>query len=1321
MINHLRRNFFAQFALLSLGAITVFATVIALVLTEGDAEYFSLFQQHAEAMQAGEPITPEEPYSIASLTDNLRHHAWVDVAAISAGFGILYLALVSIVWSGWKTNRRHQHDLESANETLVHSDASVRKMADERASVAELGRIATSAPDIDDIYEIFASRVGSLVPFSMLSVNLIDQSDNSFTTRYVAGDQISHHLQGTKMPITGTFVEPLQNGRSAVLFQPVNIEEVKDSFPSLAPGYNYGFRSYLGVALVSGNRRIGSLQWQSKAASAYSKSDFSLAEQIGSQIAGALANSQLHTDLERESRDREALANIGRIISSSLAIEDVYGRFAKSVRDLIPSDRVVINVIDTDAYTYKNVYLSGIEVANQGIGEQISLTGTQNEAVVSAKRYHLIQGDDVDGMLSEFPRLSDGLKAGLRAFLSVPLISNEQIIGTLNLRAYRPDAYTDHHVNLAERVSAQIAGAIANAHLHAQLDRESHEREALADIGRVISSSIDIDEVYERFAAHVSRVLPFDNLSISVVDQERDVSTVTYSSGSLQISERDPGDIYPLVGSLVGSVVHERSTVWINDVTSDQIESELPGLAPGYAAGIRSFLGVPLIHGDNLVAVLQVRSCEPRAYSDHHITLAERVGIQIAGAIANARLHADLEREAKERDVLAQIGRIISSSLVVEEVYERFADQAARIIPFDRISIANINPDQETSYVSYSSGLAVEGRTIGQMVPLNGSLLGEVARRRAPLLIQGFTRDDIAENYPFFLPGYDAGIRSSLSVPLIQADEVVSVLQFRSRDTQAYQKRDTVLAQSIGDQIAGALSNSRLFVERQVAQAALSEAEEKYRVLVENANDSIVLLRNGKIVYCNSAFETLLGYSSEEIAYLDFVNDVAPGFQEHDLEFDRLAMNGPEQHEIDLITQEGFRVSVVARPRIIEYQGQDATMIVMRDVSERKQLEEQLAQAQKLESVGKLAGGVAHDFNNLLSAILGFAQLAGNQLASAEPVSGNYLKQITTAAERGAGLVRQLLAFSRRQITAPIVLSTNEQIVNLDKMLRRLIGEHVDLKLELSEDPGIVLVDPGQLDQVLINLAVNARDAMPAGGRLTIQTESVTFGPEAVILDPELSPGEYVRISVSDDGIGMTSDVAARAFEPFFTTKGVGEGTGLGLSTCYGILKQNHGHITLESRLGEGSTFKLYIPKSVALPEAPAEIETPYDLLGGSETVLLVEDDEAVREITVEALNIQGYRVLEASNGEEAIKIIDSCKLEHIDLLLTDVVMPIMGGRELAGWYRASFPEGKVIYMSGYSDDLVAAREISGPDGNFMQKPVSLSELSNKVRHALDG
>jgi nitrogen-specific signal transduction histidine kinase/CheY-like chemotaxis protein len=410
------------------------------------------------------------------------------------------------------------------------------------------------------------------------------------------------------------------------------------------------------------------------------------------------------------------------------------------------------------------------------------------------------------------------------------------------------------------------------------------------------------------------------------------------------------------------------------------------------------------------------------------------------------------------------------------------------------------------------------------------------------------------------------------------------------------------------------------------------------------------------------------------------------------------------------------------RPRIVEYDGKPATMLVMRNVTERKHLEEQLILAQKMEAVGQLAGGIAHDFNNLLSAVIGFAQLANLQLETRGTVESSHLDEIQQAAERGAQLTRQLLAFSRRQVTEPKVLNLNDLIVNLDRMLRRLIGEHVELITLTAAELGAVRVDLGQMEQVLTNLVVNARDAMGEGGTLTIRTENVDLDDESARIDPELEPGKYVRVTVSDNGLGMKPDVAAHIFEPFFTTKGVGEGTGLGLSTCYGIVKQNGGHIAVESELNEGTTFKIFLPRLAETPEVlqADDSERAEGPLTGSETVLLVEDEPAVRKLTSEVLQNQGYRVLEATNGVEAVGVMEDDPGHRIDLLVTDVVMPAMGGRELAQRFRTSRPDGKVLYMSGYPDSMISRQGDVNLDGGFLQKPVTMVELARKVREMLD-
>jgi two-component system, cell cycle sensor histidine kinase and response regulator CckA len=391
---------------------------------------------------------------------------------------------------------------------------------------------------------------------------------------------------------------------------------------------------------------------------------------------------------------------------------------------------------------------------------------------------------------------------------------------------------------------------------------------------------------------------------------------------------------------------------------------------------------------------------------------------------------------------------------------------------------------------------------------------------------------------------------------------------------------------------------------------------------------------------------------------------------------------------------------------------------VSQDLTERKLLEAQLWQAQKMEAIGQLAGGVAHDFNNLLNVILGYSELLLLGLPASEPHRERVVA-IRDAGERAARLTGQLLAFSRRAIVEPKVLDLNEVIDSSARMLRRLIGEDIILATVLSPRLSRVRIDPVQVEQLILNLGVNARDAMPRGGRLTLSTENVDVRKQDRRSDPDLKPGRYVRLSLADTGMGMTDEVKARIFEPFFTTKGVGRGTGLGLATVYGIVKQAGGQITVESQVGAGTTFAILLP---AVPEAdaPAGPESVPIAPRGTETVLLVEDEEGVRRVARLALEMQGYTVLEAAAGPEALRALDDHP-EPVHLLLTDVVMPDLGGRELADAVRARRPGVKVLYTSGYTDDVAIRYDVSETDDAFLQKPFTALGLARKVREVLDG
>jgi PAS domain S-box-containing protein len=433
------------------------------------------------------------------------------------------------------------------------------------------------------------------------------------------------------------------------------------------------------------------------------------------------------------------------------------------------------------------------------------------------------------------------------------------------------------------------------------------------------------------------------------------------------------------------------------------------------------------------------------------------------------------------------------------------------------------------------------------------------------------------------------------------------------------------------------------------------------------------------------------------------------------------------------LKKDGSVIDVEVTRTNITLRGRAVSFALLHDVTERRAAEhnltksnealrksqEQLLHSQKMEALGRLAGGVAHDFNNVNTAILGFAELLETSLTPDDPRRAD-VSEIRRSAMRAAELTKRLLGFSRRQIIELQHMRVNESVLEVERFLRRIIGEDVTFEVALAENLGWIESDPGQFEQALVNLVVNARDAMPSGGKLTIETSRVVLDEEYAAMHADAHPGPHVLVAVSDTGTGMSAETASRAFEPFFTTKKQGEGTGLGLSTVYGIVRKSNGHVALYSELGRGTVFKLYFPEVAAIAER-AEVavdRVPIDALG-SETVLLVEDDPSVRSIASRVLSRLGYRVLEASRGSEALEICSSSPLE-ISLILTDVVMPEMSGPELVEKLQAYVPQARVIFMSGYADDAVVRHGFLPKGALFLQKPFTLQQFTSKIREVLD-
>jgi PAS domain S-box-containing protein len=512
----------------------------------------------------------------------------------------------------------------------------------------------------------------------------------------------------------------------------------------------------------------------------------------------------------------------------------------------------------------------------------------------------------------------------------------------------------------------------------------------------------------------------------------------------------------------------------------------------------------------------------------------------------------------------------------------------------------------------------------------------------------------------------------------------------------------------------------------QVLERALERIRsehERYLDLLHSAPVGIVVHRDDRPLFANPAFAHLFGFAAPDDVVAAggllplFAPDDRLRLQEHR---DRLLGGDPDSRPFELrgVRKDGRALWVETVSTLTHWEGLPAVLETYQDTTEKRSLQEQLSHAQKLDSIGQLAGGVAHDFNNVLSVIISYSEMLGERFAS-DAEARSDLDQILEAAKRAAALTRQLLAFSRRQVLNPQVVNLNEVLAGVQKMLVRLIGEDVELSVRPAAGLGLIRADVHQLEQVLMNLAVNARDAMPEGGTLAVETVNVTLDEGYVRRNIGVNPGDYVMLAVSDTGMGMPPEVQARIFEPFFTTKEKGKGTGLGLATVHGIVKQSGGEIHVYSEPGVGTTFRLYFPRLPAGTECAAPAEARETGKGGTETILLVEDEEQVRRVAHRILQMAGYRVLEARNGAQAVEISNTSQ-EHIQLLITDVVMPGASGRELAQQLTSARAGLRVLYMSGYTEDVILKRGILTGEVRFVEKPFSKETLLRKVRETLD-
>ena len=549
-------------------------------------------------------------------------------------------------------------------------------------------------------------------------------------------------------------------------------------------------------------------------------------------------------------------------------------------------------------------------------------------------------------------------------------------------------------------------------------------------------------------------------------------------------------------------------------------------------------------------------------------------------------------------------------------------------------------------------------------------------------------------------------------------------VQTRGGEKRVWDYNNTLRTEGVSVPIVRGMAHD--VTEQSQAEKSLRENQARLAGIVNSAMDAIISVDSDqRIVLFNTAAERILGCPASEAIGQSIERFIPQPFrqqhQQHIRDFGERGVTSRSmrsQRALSGLRADGEEFPIEASISQIEVAGQKLFTVILRDITERTQLEEQLRQSQKMEAIGRLAGGVAHDFNNVLTVIIGYSQLVQAQLDDASPLRHD-LEEIETAGHRAAGLTAQLLAFSRKQVLQPRVLDLNEVISDVDKMLRRLIGEDIDLITIARPDLGRVKADPGQIEQILLNLAVNSRDAMPRGGKLTIETADIELDEIYASSHADVVPGPYVMLAVSDTGHGIDAETQSHIFEPFFTTKLPGKGTGLGLSTVFGIVKQSGGHVWVYSEPGHGAAFKVYFPRVDEPADAAAAPTKSIESLYGSENILVVEDDEAVRNVSRVALEKYGYTVLEAGSGAQALEAFGPLATA-IDLVMTDVIMAGMSGPALVVHLKELHPDVKVLYVSGYTEEATIHHGVLTEGIAFLQKPFTPDGLARKVRQLLD-
>ncbi len=924
----------------------------------------------------------------------------------------------------------------------------------------------------------------------------------------------------------------------------------------------------------------------------------------------------------------------------------------------------------------------------------------------------------------------------VRAYLVVPICSKETVLGLLRIDSDEPGAFSEEDGCRLQPLATAAAIALEKATLleqtqqeladrkqvEAELRRRNQQLELLERASQTFTSTQDLDQVLTTLLEGMRDFLKVSAWSVWLIDPDTNELVCRQATSASLLTPQ--GWRLPRGVGIAGWVTEHRQALIIPDTRLDPRHHPIVDQTLGLE--LRSILSLPLQVKDRVIGALQVVDERVGRFTEADSKLLEPLAANAALAIENARLFEQAQQEIANRHSIEQeirrrnheltlLNQIITTSaasLEPEPVLSTACRELGLNLQLSWVSVAILDPQKATVTIvaEYASG--DQSSTLGLIWSLTDNpAWQESINNHRPFVIETGEVDAELEPISSFLKKHS--LKSLLVVPLIANGEIIGFFNLGQAAWYNFDKELINLVQRVADQSASALRRIRL-----------ADTQRQLYTAIEQSPESIVITDvKGSIQYVNPAFERLTGYQASEAIGQ---NPRLLKSNKHDKDFYQemwTTLKAGQVWQGRLINRRKdgslYTEDVVISP-VRDHQGVIVNYVaIKKDITEALKLENQYRQAQKMQAIGQLTGGIAHDFNNTLTAINGYAELLRLELPPDQIKLRNMVDRIWQAGNQASALIRQLMIFSRKQIVEPQLVDLNEVVEHTHKLLDRLIEAAIEIEIRLAKDLWPIKADPSQMEQVILNLAVNARDAMPEGGRLTIKTNNVVIDQTYSASHLGVEPGEFILLSVTDTGIGMSKEIQSQIFEPFFTTKPESQGTGLGLATVFGIVEQSGGHISVYSETGFGTTFKIYLPRSSeATGSTPSRPEVAL-LPRGAETILLVEDESDVRDLATRILQRQGYYVLTATHGQEALATAKKNQ-GPIHLLMTDAVMPKMGGVALIDQFKVLYPTTKILLTSGYTTMDMKIQDHLANEIAFLAKPFSASDLIHKVREVLE-